>query len=176
MPLRYCTWLQWWHDMAGIDRSDQMLSYYSGLRKSIRWYKRISFHCTEIFVFNAHWLNTKFGKRKLSLLHFRLVMVKYLLGDMVSQSSQSSLGSPNFHYLKQFPQKKGHKKKYPSYKCRHCSMGSQTTNCRESRFFCDACLENPALCIEPCFKLYHGAIKNRVHEEWLDCYKILIYV
>ena len=25
--------------MAGIDRSNQMLSYYSALRKTIRWYK-----------------------------------------------------------------------------------------------------------------------------------------
>ena len=89
-------------------------------------------------------------------------MVKYLLGDIVSQSLQNSLGSPNFHYLKQFPQKEGYNKKYPSCKCRYCSMVSQTTNC-ESRFFCDACPENSALCIEPCFKLYHEAIKNRIY-------------
>ena len=39
-------------------------------------------------------------------------------------------------------------------------MDSQIANYRESRFFCDACLENPTLCIEPCFKYYHEAIKN----------------
>ena len=32
-------------------------------------------------------------------------------------------------------------------------MGSQTTNRRESRLFCDAFPENPALRIELCFKL-----------------------
>ena len=80
--------------MAGINRSDQMLSYYPGLQKSVRWYKKIGFHYAEIFVFNAYWLNTKIGKSKLSLLHFRLAMVKYLLGDMISQSLQSSLSSP----------------------------------------------------------------------------------
>ena len=30
--------------MAGIDTSDQMVSYYSGLRKSVTWYKKIGFH------------------------------------------------------------------------------------------------------------------------------------
>ena len=69
-------------------------------------------------------------------------------------------------------------------------MSSQTSNRRESRFFCDAYLENPTLCIEPCFKLYHLVIKNLVtkywfmynvydndpYEEWLDCCKNLIYV
>ena len=153
-----------------------MLSYYSGLRRSVRWYKKIAFHYVEIFVFKAHWLNTKFGKRKLSLLHFRLSMVKHLLGDMVSQRLQSSLSFSNFHYLKQFPQKASHKKKYSSYKCRHCSIGCQTTNRRESRFFCNACPGNPALCIERCFKLYHEALKYTIYEQRLESYKILIYV
>ena len=116
----------------------EMLSYYSGLRKSVRWYKKIGFHYIEIFVFNAHWLNTKFGKSKLNLLHFRLAMVKYLIGDMASQNLRS-LSTSNFHYLKQFPQKEVHKKKYPSYICRYCSCGSKATSRRESRFFCDAC-------------------------------------
>ena len=121
--------------MAGIDRSDQILSYCSVFRKSVKWYKNIGFHYAEIFVFHAHWLNTKFGKSKFYLLHFRVAMVKYLLGDMVPQSLQSSLSFPNFHYRKQFPQKEGHKKQYPSYKCRHCSMDSQTSNRREKFFF-----------------------------------------
>ena len=51
-------------------------------------------------------------------------------------------------------------------------MGNHATYHCESRFFCDACPEYPALCIKPCFKLYHEAIKNRIYEEWLDCYKM----
>ena len=43
-------------------------------------------------------------------------------------------------------------------------MGSQKTNCCESRFFCDGCPENPALCIESRFKWYHEAIKNLIYE------------
>ena len=44
-------------------------------------------------------------------------------------------------------------------------MGNHTTNHCESRLFYDACPEYPALCIEPCFKLYHEALKNRIYEE-----------
>ena len=33
--------------MSGIDRSDQMLSYYQGLRKTVRWYKKNGFHFLE---------------------------------------------------------------------------------------------------------------------------------
>jgi hypothetical protein len=40
--------------MSGIDRSDQMVSYYSSLRKTLRWYKKISLHIIEVFIMNAH--------------------------------------------------------------------------------------------------------------------------
>ena len=62
------------------------------------------------FCFQCTLAQQKIWKKKLRLLHFRLVMVKYLLGDMVSQSLQSSLSSLNFHYLKQFPQKRAIRK------------------------------------------------------------------
>ena len=46
-------------NMSGIDRSDQMLSYHSGLRKTIRWYKKVGIHIMEIFIANAFYLYTK---------------------------------------------------------------------------------------------------------------------
>ena len=40
-------------EMSGIDRSDQMLSYYQGLRKTVRWYKKIGFQFLGIYIHNA---------------------------------------------------------------------------------------------------------------------------
>ena len=42
--------------ISGIDRSDQMLSYHSGLRKTLRWYKKAGVHILEIFITNAFYL------------------------------------------------------------------------------------------------------------------------
>ena len=39
---------------AGVDRSDQMLSYYSAMRKTLRWYKKIAVHFIESSVHNAY--------------------------------------------------------------------------------------------------------------------------
>ena len=39
--------------MSGIDRSDQILSYHSGPRKTLRWYKKAGVHIYEIFITNA---------------------------------------------------------------------------------------------------------------------------
>ncbi|XP_071053641.1 piggyBac transposable element-derived protein 4-like [Onthophagus taurus] len=40
--------------MSGIDRSDQMLAYYTCLRKTIRWPKKVALHIIEIYIHNAH--------------------------------------------------------------------------------------------------------------------------
>ena len=44
------------NSMSIIDRRDQMLSYHSGLRKTLRWYKKAGVHILEIFLTNAFYL------------------------------------------------------------------------------------------------------------------------
>lgn len=34
--------------MSGIDRSDQMMAYYSTPRKTVRWYRKIFFHLIDL--------------------------------------------------------------------------------------------------------------------------------
>ncbi|KAJ8955069.1 hypothetical protein NQ314_006949 [Rhamnusium bicolor] len=44
-------------EVAGYnDRADQMISYYSCPRKSIRWNKKVIFHILDIVVWNAYYL------------------------------------------------------------------------------------------------------------------------
>ena len=49
------------HSMSGIVRSDQILSFHSGLRKSLRWYKKAGVNILEIFITNAFYLYRKFS-------------------------------------------------------------------------------------------------------------------
>lgn len=56
--------------MSGIDRSDQMISYYSCPRKTIRWYKKVIFHCLDVAVWNAFFLYRKYKKDNASTYHF----------------------------------------------------------------------------------------------------------
>ncbi|KAJ2938058.1 hypothetical protein O0L34_g19381 [Tuta absoluta] len=48
--------------MSGIDRADQMISYYSTARKFIRWYKKVLFHMLDVAVWNALYLFRKYVK------------------------------------------------------------------------------------------------------------------
>ncbi|CAH4034418.1 unnamed protein product [Pieris brassicae] len=56
--------------MSGIDRSDQMISYYSCPRKTIRWYKKVLFHCLDMAVWNAFFLYRKYKKDNANTYHF----------------------------------------------------------------------------------------------------------
>lgn len=67
--------------MGGIDRADQMMSYYSAERKTVRWYKKLGIHFIEVFIQNAYWMYvTKQNGEKASLLSFRESIVKHLAG------------------------------------------------------------------------------------------------
>ena len=61
--------------MSGVDRSDQMLSYNSLLRKSLRWYKKVGVHMLEVFLVNPHYFYREQAAncdkmKVLTLLHF----------------------------------------------------------------------------------------------------------
>lgn len=42
--------------MSGIDRQDQMLSYYPCERKTIRWYKKIGIHFFQLLLLNSYYI------------------------------------------------------------------------------------------------------------------------
>jgi hypothetical protein len=49
--------------MKGVDRADQLLSYYSVLKKTVKWSKKMVFYLLKFVLFNAFFvyrtLNTK---------------------------------------------------------------------------------------------------------------------
>ena len=58
---------------TGVDRSDQMLSYYSFERKTIKWWKKLFFHLFDLAVVNAHILHNKTSNKKMSEIFYEKV-------------------------------------------------------------------------------------------------------
>lgn len=50
--------------LCGVDRSDQFTSYYTPLRKTLRWYKKIVLHFLDLAMANAYLLYKKCGGNK----------------------------------------------------------------------------------------------------------------
>jgi len=150
------------NSMSGIDRSDQMLSYHSGLRKTVRWYKKVGVHLLEMFLTNAFYLYRKFSTKD-EFKHqteFKENIIKSLIGRRKQKRHLDSTAS--FHYLE--PIQDGEKKKNPTRRCKQCSKGQSR---RESRYICGFCDDTPALCVHPCFRLYHQklGVAPENHEE-----------
>ena len=66
-------------NISSINQSDQILSYHSGLRKTVRWYKKAGTHIFEIFVANSFYL--------------------YMKNTTRPKSSTKIKPEANFHYL-----------------------------------------------------------------------------
>lgn len=58
---------------SGIDQADQMLSYYTTQRKTIRWYLKLFFHVLDISIWNSKWIYDKIATKKISYLDFRSI-------------------------------------------------------------------------------------------------------
>jgi len=69
--------------MSGIDRQDQMLSYYPCERKTVRWYKKIGIHFFQLFLLNAYYLYVE-NVKKCSLYDFRLSVITALVKNQTS--------------------------------------------------------------------------------------------
>ena len=131
------------------DRSDQTLSYHSGLRKALRWYKKAGVHIHKIFITNAFYLYRKFSSNNeiCHLGEFREIIIKNLIGERKKKQALTPVA--NFHYLITIPD--GEKKKKPT---RRKQCWKQEIR-KESSYPCGYCDDNPALCVDPCFRLYH---------------------
>lgn len=63
--------------MSGVDKQDQMLSYYPCERKTIRWYKQIEIHFFQLFMLNSYYLFIKHEK-KITFYDYRLLVISSL--------------------------------------------------------------------------------------------------
>ena len=148
--------------MFGVDLSDQKAYYYTPLRRSYKWWRKLFFHLLNVCVLNAHVLHTKYAKVKLNLYEFRRELALALIcrGQVTSRLPRSVGSQPCDARLteRHFPaynhfsaaQKERYsstkkRKKHPPRKCLVCG--------HESVYRCPDC--NVCLCPVDCFRIYH---------------------
>src|SRR5215510_14050517 len=85
---------------TSVDRSDQILSYYTFARKTVKWWKKRFFHPIDLTVVNAHILYKKSSEAKMSLEIFYEKVAEGLLasaGTEIKVVGQTS--SPTGHLI-----------------------------------------------------------------------------
>ena len=76
---QYITTVQEWG--GGVDLSDQLLNYFSFLRKSTKWSRKLLIHLINLVILNAYILNKHYGSQKMSHDEYRDYLVKYLVRE-----------------------------------------------------------------------------------------------
>lgn len=144
----------------GIDLSDQMSSYFSVLRRSIRWYHKVAFeYLFGTSVVNALILYQISNNKKIQISDFREKLVMGLLGDIVDKEKQ--LRKPK-HLLKEMVGKtKDNRKKrkrcvgcYEEQYKLHKQSKIAAQKAKLVSTFCSECTDTPALCLQ-CFQSRH---------------------
>ena len=66
--------------MGGVDKSDQLLSYYGFSHRMVKWWKRAAFHSLDMSVVNAYIVyKTSAQSKKLTHKEFRIELAKEML-------------------------------------------------------------------------------------------------
>lgn len=144
--------------MGGVDKFDQLQERYAIGRHSTKWWHRIFYYLIDMAIVNAFILMNVSRKTRVDQLTFRINLARQLIGGFSSRKKRNKPVS----FL-------GNKRSVPddvrlnnvgthmpnqtrTYKrCRLCSTKAAE---KRTRFICSSC-EVP-LCIQPCFKRFHG--------------------
>ena len=148
--------------MGGVDKSDQLLSYYGFKHRTVKWWKRAAFHLIDLAIVNAYLLyKMSIQSKHLSHKDFRVTLAKELLlkyNDVSTgknpSRNKSSLPPPARLLERHFPDKNPASSERPStqFECAVCSF-KKGKGRKRTAYSCKEC--KVPLCIVPCFRLYH---------------------
>lgn len=143
--------------MGGVDKSDQLLSYYGFTHKTLKWSNRAAFHLFDMAIVNSYILY-KLSKGKKTHAQFRVDLACELLleaGATIPEDVHDTVQTPaNRLTGRHFPSKLQGSTGIPrcQRQCVVCS-GKKGRKRKTSTYCCRKC--NVTLCIIPCFELYH---------------------
>ena len=150
--------------MLGVDKLDQLISYYSFTHKSVKWWRKVFFWLIEVAVVNSyviHKENREKNKEKpLTHLAYRRSLIDVLTEPL--RSIPRCPSGPRVQPTEERLQDKQHylKKEEKRTDCIVCSDRSGQRHL--THFRCSTCKDSPPLCPTECFKKYHTQRNYRI--------------
>ena len=149
--------------MLGVDKLDQLVSYYSFLHKSVKWWRKVFFWLLEASVVNSYVIYKDHcasnGITPKAHLAYRRSLVDELTKGLRQTSTAHSrtrtriIPAPErLQSIPHFLRKENNR--LDCYVCSKRGAGQRHL----TYFRCETCLDNPPLCPIECFKLYHTRI------------------
>lgn len=142
--------------MGGVDKNDQMKSYYGINISGKKWWTRVFFDLIDRAIFNSKVLyNESPHSSRKSLKDFKVDLAKLLIGNFCSwqKRGRTSLNNQQARFVERhFPDflplnDKGKRME------RRCVICSQVSIRKNTSYYCPDC--DVGLCAAPCFRMYH---------------------
>ncbi|XP_043262470.1 piggyBac transposable element-derived protein 3-like [Colletes gigas] len=143
---------------SGIDRSDQMASYATTIRKSIKWYRKLALHLLlGTSIVNAHIVYQRATNKKIEIRKFRELLVAEWLSP--ENATHRNKTRNVFHKLEIRRNQQG---KPIRRMCALCYQKRRQTaerqeakkNVKKTTTYCFNCPKYPQMCLE-CFNAHH---------------------
>ncbi len=84
--------------MLGVDKLDQLASYYSFLHKSVKWWRKVFFWCVEVTVVNSYIIHKeqaqKCGEQVTTHLGYRRQLIKFLFEFLFESIRSNAVPRP----------------------------------------------------------------------------------
>lgn len=145
--------------MGGVDKSDQLMSYYPFLRKSLKWYKKLFFRLFYLLLTNAH-IIYNYKRQTVSLPTMTLYQFYQAVCSSLAEGIDFPI--PNVTVAEgRFPLRIT-ERHFPglipptsvnNFPTRRCVLCTKRGTRKQTRFYCFPC--SVALCVSGCFEQYH---------------------
>ena len=152
------------NSMNGVDRADQNSVYYSFIRKTRKWWRKLFFWLVEVTVVNSFILCQLHSHTTISHLQYRRSVIEALATHYLQQVPprphpgcprkrvmSSDVGDPE--RLNGRPHYPGRSEGAQPQECVVCS--DRKTHRHRTLYHCSTCPTKPPLCPTPCFERYH---------------------
>lgn len=143
----------------GVDYSDQMSSYYTSLRKTLKWYTKLALEMiTGTTMVNSFVLHKSLSGQNMKLRLFRETIARNLM-DIESDLSLSTSPFRKKPHALQKTMGDGKKKRRRCKKCYEKNRETMTSKdadkkTKQVNTFCSECPDQPFLCLD-CFNKCH---------------------
>jgi len=165
MPMKPHLILDYNSYMNGVDRNDQLLTYYSMNRKSVKWWKKVFWRLCELAIVNMYHIMkfkhiaTTQKQLRLDLTH---ILVQPLLDQRMINPAVPGPGRPtaDLDRLKGKHFGTGSKRGNPRGRCKVCAKQKKANGkCKDTKTAnrCERC--DVFLCEGECFRVYHSKHK-----------------
>ena len=155
--------------MGGVDKSDQLLSYYGFSHRTVKWWRRAFFHLIDLAVVNAYILycDAPHSGRRFTHEQFRIELAKGLLMSVAVNTVEDMPRATGPAARSLPPPARLSERHFPGKLTDTASGKQRQTNCivcsgkkgrgrRTTTYTCKQC--DLPMCVVPCFELYHTKI------------------